>query len=216
MLQTIGEPGTPTHRRDPLSSRRDESELPQDEHTLLSGLRASDETISHTAFTKIVNLYLTVLLAFATRLLKDSDPANDIVQTVFLRLWENRATLCIRTSLRAYLMTAVRNAITDSWRAEKVAQDNLAVLALRTPATEENGGHLLMMMGEAGDCIARVLESTSPARRQAFELCFFDGMTQKAIAEILGVADSTVKEYINHVNTNIRKALAACGIVSTR
>src|SRR5690606_18412305 len=74
------------------------------------------------AFSKIFNRYQSLLFDFAYKRIHDKDEAKDIVQEIFVRLWNNRADLEIRISLRSYLYRAVLNEMLNALR-HKVIQE---------------------------------------------------------------------------------------------
>ena len=72
---------------------------------LLSLLKRSNEN----AFTVIYNRYNRLLYVLAYKYIKDKDVAKDIVQQIFLKLWEIRETLIINVNLKNYLHTMLKN-----------------------------------------------------------------------------------------------------------
>ncbi|MGH7513448.1 MAG: RNA polymerase sigma factor, partial [Gemmatimonadales bacterium] len=68
------------------------------EHAWVSGIAAGDEA----AFEAVFRQYNRHLYQFARRLMHNADEAEDVVQAVFLTIWQNRATWTVRGSLRAY------------------------------------------------------------------------------------------------------------------
>ena len=61
------------------------------------------------AFDTLFRAHYKPLCAFAVQYVKDRDVAEDLVQDLFFRLWQDREKVSITTSLKAYLFTAVRN-----------------------------------------------------------------------------------------------------------
>ena len=59
------------------------------------------------AFVDIYTKYYDALLNYADRLLNDVETARDVVQQVYYKIWENRATLNISLSVKAYLFRSV-------------------------------------------------------------------------------------------------------------
>ncbi|MGO4699600.1 RNA polymerase sigma factor, partial [Paenibacillus sp. 2TAB26] len=77
------------------------------------------------AYTEIFERYKGLLYKHAFRLLNDQEEANDIIQDLFLTLWQKKAELNFRTSLSSYLYSAVRNRIFDLISHQKVASKYL-------------------------------------------------------------------------------------------
>jgi RNA polymerase sigma-70 factor (ECF subfamily) len=75
------------------------------------------------AFELVFRTYYQPLCAFAARFVRESAAAEDLVQDVFGAVWTARATIQIKTSVRAYLYTSVRNRALNLRKHEAVADD---------------------------------------------------------------------------------------------
>ena len=82
-------------------------QAPYDEAKLTELLREGDER----AYARIYKHHWPTLWQFAMRHLRDGDEAKDVLQEVFLALWQNRGMLEIHTSLSAYLRRATLNRV---------------------------------------------------------------------------------------------------------
>jgi len=79
--------------------------LRDEEIHIIRGIKAGDEqTYSH-----LFETYYRVLSVFAFRYVTDLEVASEIVQDLFVHIYENRQTLMISTSLKSYLYQSVRN-----------------------------------------------------------------------------------------------------------
>jgi len=83
----------------------DRSSVPDAEESWCTRLRAGDEQVLE----ELLDAYYGKLLRYATTIVRDEDAA-DIVQSVFVAVWERRETLALRSSMASYLFRAVRNA----------------------------------------------------------------------------------------------------------
>src|SRR5262245_26662007 len=61
------------------------------------------------AFEQVFKAHYRPLCAFALQYVKDGDRAQDLVQELFARLWQDRERTTVTTSLKSYLFAAVRN-----------------------------------------------------------------------------------------------------------
>ena len=75
------------------------------ENSLISLVKENDEA----AFKEIYERYSALLYVFAFKKLKNEDEAKDIVQEIFIALWDKRTDLNFHTSLSSYLFRAIRN-----------------------------------------------------------------------------------------------------------
>lgn len=83
------------------------------------------ELLDEAVFEAQFKNYFKPLHAYAQALLKDSEAANEIVQTVFLKLWEKRDSLGISISLKAYLYKCVYYDSLNYIKHEKVKRKHL-------------------------------------------------------------------------------------------
>ena len=139
--------------------------------------------------------YGTLAYSVSIRILGDPGKAEDVVQDVFLKLWNSAARFDAgKGSLRTWLLTAVRNRSIDYLRGrgaherfEKEIPDQVEATGGGSDPWREVSQ---LMEREA----VRVAIDTLPSeQRQAVELAFFGGYSHREIAEMIRVPLSTVK-----------------------
>lgn len=176
--------------------------------SLIARIRAND----HSAFEELLDAIVGPLEAYARRFSRSRDTAQDLVQDVFARLWEQRAALTIRGSVRGYLYTAVRNRALDIRRRD-------AADAVRWTITTADDVPLGMGHGtttpdadvERKEIAARVsaaLDTLPPRAREAALLRWVDGLSRAEVASVMGVAIGTVKNHLTLAATTVRALLA--------
>jgi RNA polymerase sigma-70 factor (ECF subfamily) len=159
------------------------------------------------AFEALFHEYHAPLCAFAYRYLGARDLAEEVVQEVFLLVWERRATWEIRTSIRSYLFTAVRNAALSYLRHERVVRNRETEVRdlFHAPARSEEAETV------EPETIAAVRQAVGrlPERcRQVFLLHREQGLTYAEVADVLGISPRTVEVQIGRALKSLRKALA--------
>jgi RNA polymerase sigma-70 factor, ECF subfamily len=169
----------------------------------VEAIRAGDPS----AFEALFHAYHAGMCSFAYRYLGARDLAEEIVQEVFLCVWERRETWHVRTSVRSYLLTAVRNAALSYLRHERVVRrrqieipDSQETLAV-SPEVRAQEAELITAVREA---IARLPERC----RVAFTLHREQGLTYVEVAEVLGISPRTVEVQIGRALKALRKRLA--------
>ena len=75
------------------------------------------------AFDVLYRRYHEVLYVYSYKLLKDSDTAADIVQSVFIKLWEHSDYMPVEVNVKAYLYSMVRNKVINSF----INNENLVI-----------------------------------------------------------------------------------------
>lgn len=148
----------------------------------LSKIKAGDER----AFELMFKHYYPHLVLFAQRYLNDRDSAESLVQDVFIKMWEKRSVLEIR-SLKGFLVVTVRNqchnelkhqAVVRAYEKEDVAETEV------WPEYRET--HYL-------DRINKAISDLPKQRQIIFKMSRMDGLKYREIAEQLNISPKTVE-----------------------
>ena len=141
-------------------------------------------------FEKVFHTYYKALVVYAKTILKDMDEAEDIVQQVFINLWEKRESLEIYTSLRAMLYRSVHNACLNKIKQQavrsKYASD--AQHQLQKVATDES-----IQQKELQKSIEEALKTLPEQCGRIFKMSRFDQLKYQEIADELGLSVKTVE-----------------------
>ncbi len=148
------------------------------------------------AFDLIYGIYAGKLHAFGMRYLKSAAEAEELVQSVFLKLWENHRRIDLSLSFRSYLFTIAYNDICKLFRRQGYLQkyviETLYENRQSTSATEE-GTEYQSVLGE----VQRLLGTLPESQRKAFIMSKIEGKTSKEVATLLGLSPGTVDNYIS-------------------
>ena len=148
------------------------------------------------AFDKIYGIYAGKLHAFGMRYLKSAAEAEELVQSVFLKLWENHRTIDLTLSFRSYIFTIAYNDICKLFRRQgylqKYVLETLYENRQSTSATEE-GTEYQSVLGE----VQRLLGTLPESQRKAFIMSKIEGKSSKEVASRLGLSPGTVDNYIS-------------------
>src|SRR5690606_34163503 len=148
------------------------------------------------AYAEIFDRFWPLLQRFSWRMLADQQEATDIVQDVFVVLWEQRRRLEPDRSLRTYLYTVTKNLILIFIRRAKVVSKYLdhqqAFTQANVNPTEE-----AIYEKELAERIESSLATLPPKARKAFELSRFEQLSYREIATKMDITDSTVKQHIS-------------------
>lgn len=148
---------------------------------------------SETAFHEIFTAYYAPLCEYASLYVSDGD-AEEVVQAFMVHLWEGRENLCVENSLKSYLFVAVRNRCFNAIRDKRYKQAFQQFVYDRLKDRFDNPDSLFL-----SDMKARIMEAVRELPdnyRQAFEMSRGGNITNKEIAEKLGVSVKTVEYYI--------------------
>lgn len=160
------------------------------------------------AFTAIHSRYYGVLYQHAYKRLPDRDAIKDILQELFIHLWDQRSSIEIECSLQAYLCTAVRNKVLNVFKHEKVKSNYITSFmhfqeTCKSTTDEELRNKELIAMVNAE------VSALPPKMRHIFELSRDANLSHKEIAEKLEISPLTVRKQVNNSLKILRVRLAS-------
>lgn len=156
------------------------------------------------AYTFLVDTYHQKLCVYAFNLSHNHDNAEDIVQNVFLRVWQKRDKLKDDFVIQSFLYKSVYNEFIDLYRKEKstMALEKIYIEALDVVINHEdddNGLEGLITL------VKNEIQNLPPKCKQTFLLSKQDGLTNVEIAEYLDLSIKTVEAQITKAFSIIRK-----------
>jgi RNA polymerase sigma factor (sigma-70 family) len=156
----------------------------------------------HFAFNTLFDRYWKKLYQTALARLGDEIVAQDIVQEIFIKIWQRRESLDVRTSLENYLQGSVRLSVISHFRSKKVSDLQLQNALERVKLLEDSIDSLTDYIE-----MEKTLEeavSSMPEMLKKVYLLRSENHSVKEIAGQLGLADQTVKNYIAEVSRRLR------------
>ncbi|REA64352.1 RNA polymerase sigma-70 factor [Dyadobacter luteus] len=166
----------------------------QDDTELLDRVVNDDRS----AFEVIYRKYWKHLYDFAFLKTNDADVAEDVVQDLFVTIWEKRKSLHIK-NLRAYLFSATRNRVIDHYK-EKIFSE---IDNIEPVAEPEYALFLEELETITQNSIARLPEKT----KRIFLLSRFEGKTVREISSDLDLPERTVEYHITQALRTLKVLL---------
>ena len=157
------------------------------------------------AFNTIFDRYHKRLFMAAYRKLQDAKEANDIVQDVFLWLWNKKETLNAPTNLKAYLVQVVRNKCVDVIRKNTSTRNYKQQYIWQLTTTSANTTPIENK--ELGQHLTDAIAMITPASRLAFEELYLHQKSLKEIAGEVGINEQSVKNHIHRALKILRENL---------
>lgn len=151
--------------------------------------------------------YYSPLCRFAKTILKNSEQAEDVVQEVFLKIWDKRNSIAPNPSFKAYLYMAVRN---HSLNLLKINErkywldddlENYEILS-------NNEVQAQLEAKELSHKINEVIESLPEKCKLTFKLSRFENLSYKEIAEAMGLSVKTVENQMGKALALLRKEVS--------
>jgi RNA polymerase sigma-70 factor (family 1) len=149
------------------------------------------------AYTEIYKRYRGLLYVYACKIFKDEDEAEDVVQEIFVSLWNKKESLVLNSNLSVYLYGSVRHKFFNSLDHEKVRANYRASLSTFIDSGEYTTDNLLREK-ELIYLIEKEVRLLPPKMREVFELSRKENLSHKEIAERLNISDKTVKKQMNN------------------
>jgi RNA polymerase sigma-70 factor (ECF subfamily) len=150
--------------------------------------------------------------ALAHRLLGERALAEEVVQEVFLRLWNAPERFDpFRGSLRSYLLAHAHGRAVDLLRAERSRRSREERDARATPPTDYDIEREVMDLTVA-EHVKEAVATLPAEERRAIELAYFGGHSYREVAALLDEPEGTVKSRIRAGLRRLRAGLTAAGI----
>ena len=156
------------------------------------------------AFEAIFNKYYVALCGYANRLLEDMDRARDITQDVFVSIYENRSTIIIKSSVKAYLYRSVHNACLNELKKTKAYSEKYLLLASQVSHIDDQD---TAIYSELESQVLAEIQKLPEQCRNIFEMNRFQGRKNRDIAVELGISVRTVETQISKALKILRKNL---------
>lgn len=173
----------------------------QQENFLLSALRQDNKE----AFSLLFQKYYTDLVLFCGNFVRDKSSCEDIVQSIFLKLWNDRKSIRIETSLKSYLLRAVRNSCFDEFRHLEIVRQYESDPDHSVLDSYDTENYILY--SDLSAHLQQALDQLPAPYREAFEMNRFEGLKYREIAVRLNVSERTVEVRVSKALEMLRKLL---------
>lgn len=168
---------------------------------LLKDMNEGDEY----AFQCLFDYHWDTLYGFVYRLINDEDQTKDILQNVFLEVWNKKETLFIDDSILPYLYKIAKNDVMSLFRRNKVRLDGNDILIRdlkRSTATDDR-----IIAKQLQEVIDLELKKMPSNVRQCFQLSKYEHKSIREIAMELKLSEQTVKNNISEALRRLRLCL---------
>ncbi|SFF38237.1 RNA polymerase sigma-70 factor [Sunxiuqinia elliptica] len=165
---------------------------------------------SSSAFQALFEKYSQRIYRFSLGYLKSTQEAEEIVQDVFLRVWKAREELLVERSFESYLFTIAKNTILNTIR-----KANYEKAYLEYSSLHSNKNSLLdeeLDFKELDRIYRRAIEKLPARRKEVYRLSRDNGLSNREIANELGISVKTVENQMTAALSAIKKELLSYGI----
>lgn len=160
------------------------------------------------ALGELYDRYASMALATALRVVHDRQEAEDVVHDAFVAVWRKIDRFDEkRGSLRAWLMTVVRNRAIDRIRARRPALDLEAADESSLLRTGPNPTWEMALRSASASDVRSAMFLLPEEQRHAVELAYFEGYTYREVAELTGVSSGTAHGRLRLALAKLRAGL---------
>ena len=141
---------------------------------------------------------------FIQRRVRDPHSAEDILQDVFLKIHTHIDTLRTQDRLTSWIYQITRNAIADYYRAQRPTSELSETLPVVEEVVDDD------VVRELSPCVSGMVAALPEAYREALRLTEYQGLSQKALSERLGISFSGAKSRVQRARAKIKEQLLNC------
>lgn len=164
--------------------------LSDQDHIFLEELARGDREV----FRQLFNRYHSSLYTLSFRMLRDADKAKDVVQDVFIKLWNTREKIMVKQSLEAYLKRSVVNTTLNMIERDKrhsflslFNATNVSTVDLHKNTTIDDSAELERSIDQA-------IVALPPRTRAVFVLVRMEQMSYDQVSESLQISNKAVEK----------------------
>lgn len=156
-------------------------------------------------FDALFRQHYAALVLYGIKYLGSREDAREIVQEIFINLYERRSEVTIRSNPKSYLFQSVRNRCLNELDKMKTEQKRRAAFEEQAPTEYAFSDPIEAAEFEAR--LYKLIEGLPPACKAVFRLSRFDGKSNTEIARQLKLSQRTVETHISKALRILRKAL---------
>jgi RNA polymerase sigma-70 factor (ECF subfamily) len=210
--------GCADHTEDSLTGRSRRALAAPDDRVLIERAQSGDRE----AFEELVHRYDRDVLRIALNILHKPEDARDVYQEAFLKVYKNLHRFRFECSFYTWIYRIVTNVCLDQLRRRSSRpEDQAPELALQAQGENSAGDFFdrqqeqgaatnperRLMGKEIGRRISTALEQLTPRERMVFEMKHYQGLKLRAIGEVLGTTEETVKNSLFRATRKLRAQL---------
>ena len=171
-----------------------------EDQILFNEIKKGNKAVYESLFSE----YYKHLVYFANKYLYDQQASEDIVQDLYVYIWDNAKKLDIHTSIKAYFYQSLKNRCINYLKSLKVKDEKNIIYV---EAMLDSGDESTFYDPELLERIKQVIDQLPPQMSKIMRMKYIEGLKQAEIAENLNVSVNTVKTQLQRAKNKIREKL---------
>lgn len=181
---------------------RKQREVQLTDSDIWSRIKSGDEKV----FGEVFNAWAGDLVRYAATIVKNADDAEDIVQQLFVNIWNKKETMDVNTSLKSYLYRAVYNSSLNRIRQVAVKESYVTYAGqVSDPYAPDAAQHVAMK--EVSSEIEKAISELPEQCRLIFKMSRYDQLKYQQIADQLELSVKTVENQMGKALKHMRERL---------
>lgn len=165
---------------------------------------------SEPAFNALYRMHSRMLLSNIRKLVRDNEVAKELLQDLYMKVWEKRESIDLDKPFKSFLYTIAKNMVYNYLH--RVSLDKKARVRLVQDAVEYySHAEEDLEFKETDELVKRAIGELPSQARQVFTLSKMQGKSHQQIAEELGISIKTVNNHMVKANKEVRAYLLSHG-----
>jgi len=165
------------------------------------------------AFDAIYHNYSKKMFHFALGLVKDEDISKDLVQEVFVNLWEKRGQVDLNLNFDNYIFTIAYNSVRKYFRKKSIETKVIDHLVKNSPEIIESVDGTVIY-NELLELASKTIENLPPKRKIVYKLSRQEGMKIKEIASKLNISTRTAENHLAKALKYLKEELSGISLLT--
>lgn len=161
---------------------------------------------SKEAYAALYKHYLPKLFIYLNGMLQSKEESEEILQDIFLKIWERKEEVLKIKSLNSYLFSMAKNKLLNLHDHQKVKQKAIGYLSHQAPVVD-NAADGQYIYAQHLSIVEKAIEVLPPKRKQIFQMSTQLNMSQDEIAAELKISKSMVKKQLYAATRHVKEYL---------
>lgn len=160
----------------------------------------------HSSFKALFHQYESRLYQFCLHLTRSPSDAEEIVQEVFIKIWETRHRLNVELCFSAYMIRIAKNLIYNK-ASRRIREQAFQVYHVRTTDNYSDVTQEELNLLSTENILSQLIDKLPFMQKKVFTLSRFNGLSNQDIADRLQLSDSTIKNHIHLALKSLKEQL---------